>query len=342
MVAAPNLCIKCKGGRNLCGNNPCPLLARIKVQPKIKIDKEFFGPSTSVFVGSHGYPRVSIGPMGAIENENLVDKPGQWFGMAYDKIIEMRSLTVRSKSIEYIKSKSKFVEENQQLAMSRKPTDVDMLFKKKPDIKFNFSDITQPMGPSASLEKLKVVDNPQIPRQVEYIVKDDLKSAEQVKLLYKNHYDTYYITNIFASGALGNENKQKLVPTRWSITALDDLLSKEMMERIRNYKPIETFLVYESKYLDNNFVVLLMPGAWEFENFEAWARGSLWNLSGDLSYITIEHEFNDGRSKYADLQVGGYYASRFAVTENLFGRNKQARVMVIREIDTGYVVPVGV
>ncbi len=341
MVSSPNMCVICKGGKNLCGNNPCPLLAKFSAGTKIKIGKEFSGPSTSIFVGHSNYPNVFAGPMGAIENENFVDNPSKWFGNPYTKIIEARSMTIRSKNILNIKSRNKFIEENQLLAMSRKPTGVDLTFKKEPKYRVNFSDITQPMGPSADLQKLKVIENPKIPRKVESIVSDDLRAINQINLLHKN-YDIYYITNILTSGALGKQKDKKMVPTRWSITAIDDMLAKDMINRIREYKQINNYYVYESKYLDNKFVILLMPGRWEYENFEAWAPGSSWAKNAKETFILDEYEPFEGRKTYADKEGGGYYAARFAVCEALDKMKIQARVIVFREISEGYIVPLGV
>jgi hypothetical protein len=338
-----NICIQCKGGRHLCGEKHCPLLAKIEIAPQIinKISDEFFGPATSIFVGHEGYPNINIGPLGAIQMMEGIDSPETWFGREYSQIIQMRSLVLRSKSKENVKAKSRFIEENQMLALAKKPTDVEMKFKSKPSFNMNFSDITQPMGPTAQLDKMKIVENPKIPNYVESVVNDDLKSVEQIKLLYQR-FDTYYITNILSSGVLGKEDNKKLVPTRWSITALDDMLAKHLMTKIRTYQQIDKFLVYESQYLSNNFVILLMPGKWEYENFEAWAPGSFWAAQMKEVEIAEEYEPFEGRTTYADVEGGGYYAARLGVCEGLEQMKKQARVIVFREIYEGYQIPVGV
>ena len=85
-----------------------------------------------------------------------------------------------------------------------------------------------------------------------------------------------------------------------------------------------------------------MPGSWEFENFEAWAPGSFWSQNIKKTEITEEYEPFGGRTKYADKQVGGYYATRFGIVESLQKMKRQARVVVFREIYEGYMVPVGV
>jgi hypothetical protein len=250
-------------------------------------------------------------------------------------------MALRSKTKQHIKSKSRFVQENQLLAMSIRPTDVEMNFKKKPTYRFSFSDVTQPMGPSAELEKLKMVDNVRIPQRVDQIVNDELKSVEQIKMLYQK-FDIYYIMNILSSGALGMKEDQKMVPTRWSITAIDDMLAKHLIGNIRNYQQIKNYVVYESQYLDNKFVIMLMPGNWEYENFEAWAPGSTWAQGAKETFLTEEYEPFTGRTTYADKEGGGYYAARLGVCEGLEEMKRQARVIVFREISEGYVIPVGV
>lgn len=344
MVASANMCIQCKGGKALCGHKRCPLLSKIEFIPKVEKQMkttEFFGPSTSVFVGHVGYPHVNVGPVGALGFAEKIDQPENWFGMDYNSIIEMRSMALRSKQGEHIKSRSRFVEENKLLAMAKNSPDVEMNFYRKPTYRFSFSDVTQPMGPSADLDKLKMVDNVKIPHKVDYVVNDDLKSVQQIKMLYKK-FDVYYIMNILSSGALGIREDQKMVPTRWGITAVDDMLAKHLMEKIRNYPQVKNYLVYESKYLDNHFIILLMPGSWEYENFEAWAPGSTWAQQAKETFLVEEYEPFKGRTTYAEGQGGGYYAARFGVCEALDEMKRQARVIVFREINEGYIVPVGV
>ena len=86
----------------------------------------------------------------------------------------------------------------------------------------------------------------------------------------------------------------------------------------------------------------MMPGSWEFENFEAWAPGSMWAQNMKRTEIIDEYESFKGRKKYADKEGGGYYASRIACVEGLKRMRRQARVVVFREIYEGYVIPLGV
>jgi len=342
------LCLICKGGRLLCGLPTCPLLQKISIQKPVKkkLSNEIFGPSPSIFVGWHNYPNVFVGPMTSLDGDEkkaeILDNPGKWYGMDFSEIIKMRSLLVRSKRKQFVKIKNKFIQDTQDLALSIKPTDIEAKFKKKPTYKISFSAISQPMGPSGEIEKFSIVENPKIPRKVDSLVNDELKAKDVVFELYKEKFDIYYIQTIFSSGSLGFEENKRLVPTRWSITAIDDLIAKELMKKIRSYPEINTFQVYSNEYLHNHFEILLLPGKWEFEQFEAWAPKTLWTQKLSKPVIVEEYEPFKGRWDYAIKEGGGYYAGRFGVVEALEKMKRQARVIVFREISEGYIMPVGV
>ncbi|MFC2142919.1 hypothetical protein ACFLQN_00810 [Candidatus Aenigmatarchaeota archaeon] len=347
MKVPAEMCIKCKASKMLCGWKRCPLLEKIKIAPRFaEIGEDFFGPSPSVFVGRFGYPNVFVGPMATISPETtekkITDSPSGWFGTDYMNIIEMRSLTIRSKHKENIFSRSRIVSDTQDLALAKKPTDIELGFAKKPVYKISLSDVTQPMGPSALLRKLRVTENISIKRKVENIVNDELKTTEQSKMLYDAGEDVYKITTVLSSGLLGADDKKKIVPTRWSITATDDILTKNMITEVKKNKIINDYLVFESEYLGNHFLILLTPDQWEYEGFEAWSPRSFWSQNLAKPIIVPEYEPYKGRTTYADKQGGGYYAARFGVVEYLHKRKKQARAVVFREISEKYVVPLGV
>ena len=343
MVSTAQLCIYCKGGRNLCGLGKCPLLDKVRMEQKIKEIPEdgFFGPSPSIFVGRIGYPNIFVGPLGDM-GSNLGENPSGWFGKDYEEIIEKRSFVLRSKYKQNIFSKSRFVEENQLLAMARRPTDVELDFKNKPVYRLSFSDMVRPMGPSVSINKMTIAENVKVPVKIEKIVSDEIKANDSTVMLYKKNVDVYKLSTILSSGALGLDRNRKMVPTRWSITAIDDLIAKNLMKTVRTFPSVNEYRVYESEFLNNRFVILLMPGSWEFENFEAWKPGSFWSFNLKRTEIVEEHEPFRGRTKYADKQAGGYYAARLGVVEGLQAMKRQARVVSFREVYEGYVVPVGV
>jgi hypothetical protein len=346
MTSPARLCIICKGARRLCGWRTCPLYSKIRLAPQIQasLKKNFFGPSTSVFVGHNFYPDVYVGPMAAIDptNIDIVDSPGSWFGRPYGEILQFRSLLLRSQYRESVFSRSRFIEQNQELALAAKPTDVEILFKNVPRMSFEFSDISHPMGPSGTIDKFKVVGNPKVPRKVEKIVTDELKTTEASFALYSGGVDIYKLITILSSGIFGMSEKRKLVPTRWSITATHSMLANRLLEKIREYPSVNEYVVYSSEYLDNHYEILLMPGSWEYENFECWSPGSYWAQQLKASEITEEYEPFAGRSSYASEQGGGFYANRLGLAEGLERLGRQARCVIFREIHQGYTIPVGV
>ncbi|MHC1579689.1 MAG: Nre family DNA repair protein [Candidatus Alkanophagales archaeon] len=378
-MVAPGLCVVCKGA-NLCGRRACPLLAALRRRGAARIKKEFFGPSISVFVGRSGYPDVKVGPVAVIGDDrkaSLLEDPKSLFGLELEDILELRSLTLRADKSESVFSRGRLVGALQEIALASEPVDVELDFAREPRFGMRFSDLLQPVGATATLEKLRVVGNPKIPRVVERVVSDDLRAAEAVGELYDSGLDVYKISTILASGALGSASptpKRRLVPTRWSITATDDIVFKHLIHDVRNRPQIDEFRVYEACYMDNHFVILLRPSAFEYENFEAWAPGSTWYPAADDSEVGIEAEFTAataagasiesdggtqmrhvanpvilheyegfrGRKRYASQEGGGYYAARLAVAEFLHRIRRQAGVVVFREVYEGYVLPLGV
>ncbi len=333
----------CKAGKALCGNRVCPLLSRIKLRPKLQnLSETFFGPSPNIFIGRAGWPNVAAGPLGALEQRPDIDNPAAWWGQPYGHVVELRSMVLRSKQSQNIKSKSSFVELLQEIALSQRPPDIEARFKERPKYKLTFSEIVQPMGPVANLKSVKICENVHIPKAVDSIVNDEMLASEASHALFDCGMDVYKISTILSSGALGLRQRRQLVPTRWSITAVDDMIAKHLMEKVRSYPEMGSFSVFESHYLGNHFVILMMPGQWEFENFEAWAPGSFWAQQLKDTQIVAEYEPHWGRTAYAESQAGGYYASRLACVEYLAKIKKQARVVVFREIDSSYSVPLGV
>lgn len=348
------LCIACKGSRLLCERKTCPLLAALKKRTefdKLTNTKEFFGPSTSVFVGRKGYPVVGVGPMtifeGAESDVELgrLEEPSEWFahGLGMEEIVELRSATLRAKRGEDIKSRSNFVSDMAEIALAKQPVDVELTFKSKPSFNLSFSDITRPTGASVNVEKMNVTGNPKIPKKVDRIVSDELKAVEAANELYDLGLDVYKVAVILSSGTLGLRSAKKMVPTRWSITATDDVIFKKLAAQLREYPLVDSYYVYESSYMDNHFQILLMPSLFEYENFEAWFPGSVWNDAfGQRPVIVEEYEGFKGRKRYAADEGGGYYAARLAVAEALHTMRRQAAVVVFREIHPRYFIPLGV
>jgi len=115
-----------------------------------------------------------------------------------------------------------------------------------------------------------------------------------------------------------------------------------LIKEIRDFPELGEFLLFSESYLDNHFLILMIPRVWSFEQLEAWYPGSAWLAKGYDPVIVHDYEFHRGRRSYADRVAGAYYASRLAVAEYLSKIRRQASVIVFREVRPGYVLPLGV
>lgn len=342
-----SLCIQCKGGKMLCGKTSCPLLLRIKSYVTVSktLGTEIDGASPpSIFVGRMGYPNVFVGPMvpPIHEDTSLYDYPEKWMPLNIQEIVQFRMQLVRGKKkVRVHDLKGKLIDSIQELALSRAPSDVEMQLLKRPTAGILLDDEVQPMGPSAPLKDVWVGPG-STDRKIEKAFCDtDLKAAEAVSSLYRDRIVLSRIQRGLSAGLFGVEDRRKLVPTRWSITAVDSMLSLDLMEKVRRFPAINEYLLYEEIHLDNRFLILMLPDAWSYELMEAWYPGTIWNPDSRDILMFGDAEPYAGRTKYASIG-GCYYAARLAVNEHLLKEGRQARVIILREAHPGYILPVGV
>jgi len=133
------------------------------------------------------------------------------------------------------------------------------------------------------------------------------------------------------------------VPTRWSITAVDDTVGQYLRGTIRDAPSVDRVTVHVNEYMGNRYWVVLAPGNWEYELVEMKAPGSIWNPDphGDIWMGSASEGF-EGRSGYVDETAGAYYAARLGVLEHLSNIGRQAKALVLREVSDDYWAPVGV
>jgi len=300
----------------------------------------------SVFVGRIGYPYVYAGPLvpPVHEDTSLYDLPEFWFGKTIDDIVGFRSMLIRGKHRVHVRKfeeAGKIIEKTRELALAVNPVDVELMLKKKPRGFLLLDDEVQPFGPSAPIRDL-IVSNARWDHQIGKAYSDtDLKATNAVLEIYSKGVLVTKIQRAFSVGAFGLKKNRRLVPTRWSITAVDSIISKELMEKVKTFPEINEYRIYESRYLDNIFEVLMLPNAWSYEIIEAWHPGTVWNPHGRETFLFSGWEGYDGRTTYAEIG-GCYYSARLAVCEQLVRERRQATAIVLREAHPGYIMPVGV
>jgi hypothetical protein len=318
---------------------------KLKVQPFTN-KLELAGSSpTDLFIGRFGYPKVFIGPLVPPEfgDTSVLGTPERWRSMSIEQIVEMRSKLVRGVHLTRVQSveTGKIEEFVRDLALAERPAEAEVTFASKPVARIAMQDEVQPFGPSAEMKAFELY-NVKADKQIESRYSDiDAKATSSMTELYNKGVPVSRIQRGLSAGLFGMKNDRKFVPTRWSITAVDDTLSKANLEIVKGYEPIDAIHAYASTALDNRWLIFLIPGNWQYESIEAWYPNTVWNENGKDVSIFGSYENYSGRKYYAEIG-GCYYSGRLAVTEALLSLQKQAMALILREVHEGYLMPVGV
>lgn len=334
------------GHRHLCGVKPCPLLMRARALSSIEgavsgLDLSGSSPP-SVFVGEQGYPKVLAGPLVPPvlgDEAAIMERPDLWLDKTIDEILSFRFNLVRTKKLIPVRAAAdppRVLAETQTLALSETPTTSEATLLKRPTFSSVFSDRTLPIGPSAPLQLFVLEDNPKVPKAVDKATSDtDLKAVGGIMEMFEGGVHQQQMTRLLSIGLLGEQKQRRLVPTKWSITAVDDIIGKELHKRVLRLPWINDYMVHSSQALGNTVVLLFLPSGWQFEGMECW-------LGGIRPPIITDHEWYKGRTTYARSVTGAYYATRLPALQYLNDIHRQAGVIVFMEIDPQEWVPLGV
>ncbi len=322
-------CPKCKRIKPAyCKDKDCPYF----VKKKYTLKKDFVGKTPNLFVGSYGYPNVNIGFL-VTDNYNNNDDPALWsrHETKIPKIIELRASLINSKFKGDISNFSEKIMDAQLIAQASKAADIEVSLDKAPSYRINYPSGLKPHGASASLIKSKIVGNVRVPKAVEKVVSDhEIKASEALRTLYKKQ-SIYQLPKLLSAGVIGT--KRKLVPTRWSITAVDDTIGKQLINKIKDYPVINEPRALFGGHYGNYYLILLFARNWQYELFEFMTTSNkLWT----------DYESYSGRKNYAKDTAGGYYAARISVLEYLKNIKRQASCLVIRIVTKEYTNPLGV
>jgi len=334
----------------LCGKAFCPVLSKaellVRHLPNLNSNEVEGSSPPGVFIGHVGYPKVYAGPLIPPRkgDTSLLDTPELWMGSSIQQIIDFRFSLIRGKSLMDVHEAAdpgRYLLDLHDLSLSSASVDVDAKFKKKPRMAVTLSDDVQPYGPSALIQDLQVSPSSGLPKIEDAYYDTDQLAVDGMFELYQDGIEVSRIQRILSLGMLGLGKQRKIVPTRWSITAVDDTLGKRLLAAVKRYPPIDKYQVYRYEYLDNYYAAILSPRNWEFEWIEAWFPGTAWNETGTVPALMGDYEPYEGRTAYAS--VGGcYYSCRLAAAEALQRMRRQASVLIVREIRPGYILPVGV
>ncbi|MDP3965987.1 MAG: hypothetical protein Q8Q04_00465 [archaeon] len=304
----------------------------------------------SVFIGSKlKYPLVNVGilsPVEKVEKAEIFDNPKEWArdNFSIMDVLKLRENLLNSRFQSCVtdsRLNKKFTELAKEVALSSGPVDVEIELKNKIDFRKNSDRVLIPHGMSGDLKDAKVTGNIKIDFKVDRAINDEIKANEGINYLYSSGINEYSLSKILSVGVLGLKKDKKMVPTRWSITATDDMISKELLKKVREYKWLENYSFFFGDFMGNQYLILMFPNIWSFELFELYYPGSSWNPGEEMKASTDSEGFK-GRTTYAQNCAGGYYATRLPVLEYLDSIKRQAGVLVIRLETPSYWASLGV
>ncbi|MDO8509012.1 MAG: hypothetical protein Q7S27_04995 [Nanoarchaeota archaeon] len=324
----------------ICGEEDCKehsmFIGKVR-----KIDSFSGSSPPEVFVGKWNYPNVYVGILSPEEygNTKIMSSHEEWHSkkLEIQDVVNLRNKLIYGRTQNNIKkvlNANRFMSVLQEVAMTSKSVASQFVLKKPISRNDEKENRVPLISNAAPVESVKLEENPKIEKKVEYLVGDrDVKSKQALIELEKGGIDTSTMIKLLSAGLLGVGKNRKLVPTRWSITAVDSNLSEEKIDKIKYYSSISDYMVFHDEYVGNHYEILLIPRYWSFEVIEI----SLKNFGIWKDYETIFK-----RKKYAESVTGAYYANRLGVTEYLESIRRQATVLIFREIKPEYYAPLGV
>jgi len=316
------------------------LTAATTQMKSVEVGKEMEGSSPpSVFIGSWNYPDVYAGPMIAPMHGDttIMDMPESWISgnKTQEEIIGYRLNLVRGKHrIHASDLDNRFVEKLQEITLSDTSIESEIAFTNAPE-GMSFSEEHTPFGPSAPIERFEI-ESGRWDRSLEKVFYDtDLRAADAVVDLHRKGVPFSSIQKAFSVGTMGRSSGRHLVPTRWSITAVDTTIGDRLLTGVKKCPVIDTIRVHEFSSLHNNYAVILMPTGWQYEWSEAFLK-----VLGNEELVFSDYEIRKKKTEYSHLG-GCYYSCKMAVLEALAKEQKQAGAIILREALRGY-VPMGV
>ena len=307
----------------------------------------------SVFGGRCGYPKINIGPMVPADihgNTSILDSPEAWTGKTLQEILNYRLSLVRGlNAIKIDDLENKFILSLQELTMSSKPAESELNFHKIPTFHQSLlsnqnNDLNKeftPFGPQAEIKSFKLSSNTSTNKKIDNLYSDNnIKANDAVIDLYNNGIEISQINKVLSLGMLGRKNKRRLVPTRWSISATDDILSSYLVKKIDLYQSIDQFEVIKYNHFSNYYSIIFIPSdVWSFEMIEAWYD------QNNVNKFFLESDYESsttGLDHYPRI-AGAYFAAKLGILEYLTSSKKRkCSVLIFREIRPEYLVPLGV
>lgn len=321
--------------------------------PQLKINTSFKtnfqGSSPAPFIGRFGYPHVNIGVLSPqfSGDTSRYDSPRLWSqeNAAIGNIASLRYGLVNSRtqaSVKDIQKGGKFLDIIQEVGTAKTAVELEVNLQKAPQLQFQPEKEIIPFGPQAAIRNARITANPSVDTRIERVVADtDLKAAPAIVSLYQKGFEESALNKLLSVGAVGLKENRKLVPTRWSLTAVDDTIGKQLIKDVKDFS-VGEYRAYFGGGWGNYYLLLYFPEVWSYELFETYLASPVnpWSRNGYM--YSTDYESYDGRKEYAEETAGGYYSCRLSVLEKLKELKRQGSCLALRFITSEYNIPLGV
>jgi len=322
-------------------------IPQLKINTSFKTD--FQGSSPAPFIGRFGYPHVNIGILSPqfSGDTSHYDSPRLWSkdNAAIGNIASLRYGLVNSRSqasVKDVQKGGKFVDMVQEVGMAKNAVEVEVNLKQAPQLQFKPEKEIIPFGPQAAMKNARITANTVVDSRIERVVSDtDLKAAPAIISLYQKGFEENTLNKLLSVGGVGLKENRKLVPTRWSLTAVDDAIGKQLIKEIKDF-PVGEYSAYFGVGWGNYYLILYFPEVWGYELFETYLDAPVnpWSKNGYM--YSTDYENYDGRKEYAEETAGGYYACRLGILEKMKELKRQGGCLALRFITSEYNIPLGV
>jgi len=322
-------------------------IQQLKINTSFKTN--FQGSAPAPFIGRFGYPQVNIGILSPqfSGDTSHYDSPRLWSkdNAAIGNIATMRYGLVNSRSqasVKDVQKGGKFVDIVREVGMAKNSVELEVSLKQAPQLQFKPEKEIIPFGPQAAMKYARITANSAVDSRVERVVADtDLKAAPAILSLYQKGFEESVLNKLLSVGSVGLKENRKLVPTRWSITAIDDTVGKQLIKEIKDL-PVGEYRAYFGGGWGNYYLILYFPEVWSYELFEMYLANPVnpWSKNGYI--YSTDYENYDGRKEYAEETAGGYYACRISILEKMKELKRQGSCLALRFITSEYNIPLGV
>ncbi len=120
-----------------------------------------------------------------------------------------------------------FVGVQREVAIADRPVDLEIGLDDKPDLGLEAgTDVATRVAPRQCSQRRTAGESVRSEAGQEDLRRRRLAGPGAMTYLYRRGFDVYEINSILSAGALGEAKQRRLVPTRWSITAVDDTVGQ--------------------------------------------------------------------------------------------------------------------